>query len=303
MQLFRKLKWELKFKNKPNILLASLMTGGKFFHLVTLLPGPIVNQGPPWHKNLSNIRTPIGRTFPSHAHFETLLESTILTLVSVVLVNGTTPVAPAGVGQVSSHGSLEEGLAPLAGKLSVVLSTGLVPTHNTLNLRPCLVGTVSGAIGAGYRGGARSGRCRWGVLDHVCVGLWNRCHRLGSHWGRWGRGLLGCCLRSLRHGGRRRWRSRSRSCGHCPVELILRRAPLLQAVVRWSPGLLQSLLGRGTPGCRLANRCVHHSHISSQHCILSTRILLFSGVDSSFTKLQKLKKGFFLSWVTVFFSN
>lgn len=36
-------------------------------------------------------------TFPPHAHFEALLEATVLALVAVVLVYGTVPVGPASV--------------------------------------------------------------------------------------------------------------------------------------------------------------------------------------------------------------
>ena len=43
------------------------------------------------------------RTFPPHAHLETLLESTVLALVAVVLVNRAASVAPTCVRQIPPH--------------------------------------------------------------------------------------------------------------------------------------------------------------------------------------------------------
>ena len=64
-------------------------------------------------------RTIKGRhTFASHSHFQALFESTVLALVAVMLVDGTVSVAPAVVGEVAANGSLEERLAPFAGKLT-----------------------------------------------------------------------------------------------------------------------------------------------------------------------------------------
>ena len=243
------------------------MTGGIFFYLVTLLSRTHVKVGSPltWEPNI--IRTPIGRTFPSHAHLETLLESAILTLVSVMLVYGTGSVSSARVGQVPSDGSLEEGLAALAGKLSIVFSTGLVSTDHTFYVWGCLVWTVRWTICSGYCCSGWGGCTWWCVFGYLSLRLWYCCHRLGCYRGWcWGR-LLGCCLWCLRHRGRGRWRSWSRRSSHCSVQstIVRRRAPFLQSIVGWSPWFLESVLGWGSPGSWLANRCVHHSHIYSQH--------------------------------------
>lgn len=73
-------------------------------------------------------------TLPSHSHLETFLESAVLALVPVVLVDGTVPVAPARVRQVPADAALEEGLAALAGELTVVLAAGLVAADHALDV-------------------------------------------------------------------------------------------------------------------------------------------------------------------------
>ena len=214
-----------------------LWQGGQFFPGYFTFQDPYKSRAPPWHKNLINTYT--NKTYlPVSCPFETLLESAILTLVSVVLVYGTGSVSSACIGQVPSDGSLEEGLAALAGKLSIVFSTGLVSTDNTFYLR-CrnFIWTVSWAICRGYRCGG------WGIwlciFGYLSLRLWYCCHRLGCYWGWWGR-LLGCCLRCLRHRGRRRWCSWSWSIGHCSVEstIVGRRTPFLQPVVGGSHDFL-----------------------------------------------------------------
>ncbi len=75
-------------------------------------------------------------TFSPHADFQALLEATVLTLISMMLINrarakrrgqgrapvGHLPIAAACVVQVAPDGALEEALAALAGKLAVVLA-------------------------------------------------------------------------------------------------------------------------------------------------------------------------------------
>ncbi len=50
-------------------------------------------------------------TFPSHPHFEALLQPTVLALVPMVLINRAASAAAAGVVQVSADRPLEERLA------------------------------------------------------------------------------------------------------------------------------------------------------------------------------------------------
>lgn len=76
----------------------------------------------------------LSRTFPPHADFEAFLQAAVLALVAVVLVHGTGPVGPAGVGQVPPDAALEETLTSLARELSVVLPAGFVPAHDALDL-------------------------------------------------------------------------------------------------------------------------------------------------------------------------
>jgi hypothetical protein len=51
-------------------------------------------------------------TFSPHAHLETLLEPTVLALVSVMLIDGTIPVPPTRVCEVPPYTPFEEALAP-----------------------------------------------------------------------------------------------------------------------------------------------------------------------------------------------
>lgn len=80
-----------------------------------------------------------GRTFPPHAHFEALLETAVLALVAVVLVDGTGSAGPAGVAQVAAHASLEEAFAAFAGELAVVLPAGFIAAHDALDVRARLL--------------------------------------------------------------------------------------------------------------------------------------------------------------------
>jgi len=80
-------------------------------------------------------RTCVERTFASHAGLETLLEATVLALVAVVLVDGAVAISAARIGEVATHGALEEALAALARELPVVLPGALVPADHTLDAR------------------------------------------------------------------------------------------------------------------------------------------------------------------------
>jgi len=51
----------------------------------------------------------------------------------VVLVDGTVATATARVGEVTSHGALEETLAALARELTVVLAGALITADDTLH--------------------------------------------------------------------------------------------------------------------------------------------------------------------------
>lgn len=73
-------------------------------------------------------------TFSPHADFEALLQPAVLTLVPVVLVDGAVSVPPAGVSEVPPHRTLKEAFASLAGELTVMLPTGLVPTHHAVHV-------------------------------------------------------------------------------------------------------------------------------------------------------------------------
>lgn len=94
------------------------------------------------------------RTFPPHADFEAFLEATVLALVAVVLVYGTVPVGPAGVGQVPPDAAFKEALTSLTCELSVVLPAGFIPAHDALDLLALLF--VHGG-GGGGRGGVVGG--------------------------------------------------------------------------------------------------------------------------------------------------
>jgi hypothetical protein len=84
-------------------------------------------------------------TFSSHANFEALLESTVLTLVAVVLVDRAAAASSTRIGEIAAHGSLEEALASFTGELAVVFTTGLVTAHDTLHTRLFITVTASTA--------------------------------------------------------------------------------------------------------------------------------------------------------------
>ena len=105
----------------------------------------------------------------------------MLALVAVVLVDGAVLVAPAGVGQVTSHGALEEGLAALAGHLPVVLPAGLVAADDALEVLGVLAVLVDavpvralGHVGGGHAGGGggdQAGAAVGEALDVAVLGL------------------------------------------------------------------------------------------------------------------------------------
>jgi len=70
------------------------------------------------------------RTFFLHAKLETLLESTVLALVAMVLIDRTTVISATRVVQIASHGTLEETLATFARQHAVVLPGALVTTDS-----------------------------------------------------------------------------------------------------------------------------------------------------------------------------
>ncbi|GIX86703.1 uncharacterized protein CEXT_488701 [Caerostris extrusa] len=114
-------------------------------------------------------------TLPSHSHLETFLETTILALVPVVLVDGAVPVAPASVGEVPPDTPLEEGLASLARELAVVLAAGLVSAHHALYLLLTLTVFVRAGGGGRLRG--------WGDVGRVsCRRVAPGCHCQGHRW-------------------------------------------------------------------------------------------------------------------------
>lgn len=73
-------------------------------------------------------------TLPSHSHLQAFLQTAVLALVSVMLVNGTVPIATALVGQIPADTAFEEGLAPFTCKLSVMFPTGFISTNHTFDL-------------------------------------------------------------------------------------------------------------------------------------------------------------------------
>lgn len=120
------------------------------------------------------------RTFPPHADFEAFLEATVLALVAVVLVYGTVPVGPAGVGQVPPDAAFKEALTSLTCELSVVLPARFIPAHDALDLLALLF--VHGRGGGGGRGGVviggGSGRGRGaGRIGLRCALGWCRRRR------------------------------------------------------------------------------------------------------------------------------
>lgn len=80
-------------------------------------------------------------TLPSHSHLEAFLESAVLALIPVMLVNRTVPVSSASVSEVPPDTSLEEGLAPFTRELTVVFSAAFITANYTLYVLLILVRT------------------------------------------------------------------------------------------------------------------------------------------------------------------
>jgi len=74
----------------------------------------------------------IKQTFLLHAELETFLESAVLALITMMLIDRTAVVASTRICQVATHRSLEETLASLACQYTVMLTGALVATYNTL---------------------------------------------------------------------------------------------------------------------------------------------------------------------------
>lgn len=98
-----------------------------------------------WHRYNMNERTayfsPLvknkkrGHTFFLHSNFHAFVQTTILTLISMMLINRTIPTASARISQVSPYAALEETLAAFASVLTVMLSTWFISTHLNTYLR------------------------------------------------------------------------------------------------------------------------------------------------------------------------
>lgn len=70
--------------------------------------------------------------FPSHANFEAFFEAAVLTLIAMVLVNGTIPVGTACISEVPSYAPFEKAFTPLASELAIVFAAGFVPANHAL---------------------------------------------------------------------------------------------------------------------------------------------------------------------------
>lgn len=69
------------------------------------------------------------RTLASHADLDAFSQPAILTLVSMMLINGAIPRCSTSVAEVTANAALEKRLAALTGKHSIMLSRGLVATN------------------------------------------------------------------------------------------------------------------------------------------------------------------------------
>lgn len=101
-----------------------------------------------------------GLTFSPHADFEALLQAAVLTLVPVVLVDWTVSVPPAGVREIPPHRALKEAFASLAGELTVMLPTGLIPAHHAVHVGDL----VPGKCVVPWGGTVGGSRCPAGLL-------------------------------------------------------------------------------------------------------------------------------------------
>jgi len=72
----------------------------------------------------------VKQTFLLHAELETFLESAVLALVTMMLINRTTVISATRVRQVATHGTLEETLAAFARQHAVVLTGTFVTAYS-----------------------------------------------------------------------------------------------------------------------------------------------------------------------------
>jgi len=72
------------------------------------------------------------QTFLLHAEFETFLESAVLALVAMMLINRTAVVSATRVRQVATHGTLKETLATFARQHTVMFAGTFVTAYSAL---------------------------------------------------------------------------------------------------------------------------------------------------------------------------
>jgi len=85
-------------------------------------------------------------TFSPHADFETFLESTMLTLVAMMLVDRAVAATATRVSQVATHGPLKETLASLARQHAVVFTGTFVAADDALGVELQPVGGRAGDL-------------------------------------------------------------------------------------------------------------------------------------------------------------
>ena len=74
------------------------------------------------------------RTLASHADLDAFSQPAILTLISMMLINGAIPRCSTSVAEVTANAALEKRLTSLTGKHSIMFSRGLVATNCALYL-------------------------------------------------------------------------------------------------------------------------------------------------------------------------
>lgn len=98
-----------------------------------------------WHRkaNEKNCKhLTVTPTLSSHSHFQALFEPAILTLVPMMLVNRTVPIATARIRQIPPDAPLEKRLAPFARELTIMLAGRLVAAHHAFDMLLLLVRTL-----------------------------------------------------------------------------------------------------------------------------------------------------------------
>lgn len=106
----------------------------------------------------------------SHADFDALSQPTVLTLVSVMLIDGAVARSSTSVAEVAANAAFEKRLAAFTGKHAVVLSRGLVTADCAFHLLYIFFGRLLH---------------RFGLLRAPCCRDWNHGHttrqiRIGS---------------------------------------------------------------------------------------------------------------------------